>query len=94
MQQIYTKFSICTKSKIYIPNTLKIYQLLDIWYLYNQLSILRYSRTVMPVKMGILLGPKEKRRYTRTAVIADIVVGEFYCTSKVRLQWMFVYPKL
>jgi len=38
-------------------------------------------------------GTAEKRRYRRIIVIAEIDIGEFYCTSKFKLQRMFVCPK-
>ena len=37
--------------------------------------------------------PRLKTTYRRIVVIAEIVVGEFYRTSKVRLQSMFVCPE-
>ena len=44
-------------------------------------------------KIEILLGLKKKCPYRQTIIITDIVLGELYCTSKVGLQNMFVYPK-
>jgi len=48
----------------------------------------------MHVKENDYAGTEEKRRYRQTVVIAEIVIGEFYCTSKVRLQRMSVCLKL
>jgi len=38
--QIYTKFVTYTKSKVYIPSTLNIYQIFEIWYNLPQLTTL------------------------------------------------------
>jgi len=37
--------------------------------------------------------PRLKTTYRRIVVIAEIVMGEFYSTSKVRVQKMFVCPE-
>jgi len=41
----------------------------------------------------ILTGLKKKRRYRRTVIIVEIVIGEFCCIGKITLQRVFVCPK-